>query len=86
MLWCMRTTLRLDDALVAEVKALAARTGRTMTQVIEDSLRETMARARRPRSSAANKLPTDGRGGLLPGVNLDSNAELLELMEGDAAS
>ena len=35
----MRTTIRLDDSLFAEVKAEAARTGRTMTEVIEDALR-----------------------------------------------
>jgi predicted transcriptional regulator len=34
----MRTTLQLDDALVSEAKVLAARTGRTLSQVIEDAL------------------------------------------------
>ena len=40
----MRTTIRLDDNLLAEVKLLAARSGRSMTAVIEDALREMLAR------------------------------------------
>ena len=39
----MRTTVSLDDALLADANALAARTGRTLTQVTEDSLREALA-------------------------------------------
>lgn len=80
----MRTTINLDEQLLAEVKVLAARTGRTLTSVIEDSLRAALA----PRSVPAAQrrrveLPTDGSGGLLPGVDLDSSADLLDLMERD---
>jgi hypothetical protein len=79
----MRTTVRLDDALLAEAKALAARTGRTLTQVIEDSLRAALAprggdRGPRP------ELPVVHGGRLRPGVNLDSMSDLLDTMEGDA--
>ncbi|HYH32585.1 MAG TPA: DUF6364 family protein [Pseudonocardia sp.] len=38
----MRTTLQLDDDLVVEAKVLAARTGRTLSQLIEDALRQTL--------------------------------------------
>jgi len=81
----MRTTIRLDDALFAEVKAEAARTGRTMTEVIQDALRESLAR--RARGGPARRpvdLPTFRGRGLRPGVDLDSSAQLLELMEGAA--
>ncbi|MGH2630805.1 MAG: type II toxin-antitoxin system VapB family antitoxin [Actinomycetota bacterium] len=87
----MRTTIRLDDALLTEAKALAARTGRTLTKVVEDALRETLARrpatdGPRPRTP----LPTDdggGRGGgLRSGVDLDDTAALLDLMERDDPS
>jgi hypothetical protein len=40
----MRTTIRLDDDLLLEIKQLAARSGKTLTSVIEDALREMLAR------------------------------------------
>jgi hypothetical protein len=80
----MRTTVRLDDELLAEAKALGARTGRTLTKVIEDSLREALAR--RPSSEHRRvELPVVHGGGLRPGVNLDSMSDLLDIMESDEA-
>ncbi len=82
----MRTTVRLDDTLLADAKSLAARTGRTLTQVIEDSLRESLARSKtKPRPPAKTTLPTFKGRGLQPGVDLDSSAALLDLMEDRAA-
>lgn len=80
----MRTTVRLDDALLAEAKAVAARTGRSLTQVIEDSLRETLAR-RKDEERSRVELPVVRGGRLRPGVNLDSMSDLLDIMERDAA-
>jgi hypothetical protein len=73
----------MDDALLAEAKALAARTGRSLTQVIEDSLREALAR--RSERPAAVELPVVRGGRSRPGVNLDSTSDLLDIMESDAA-
>jgi hypothetical protein len=77
----MRTTIRLDDQLLARAKRLAADTGRTLTGVIEDALREVLAR----RPAAARRRPvrftTYGGSGLQPGVDLDDGAALLDLME-----
>jgi hypothetical protein len=80
----MRTTLRLDDRLFEEAKALAVRTGRTLTQVIEDSLREALAR-RVEGVGQRVVLPVARGGSLRPGVNLDSMPDLLDIMEADAA-
>jgi Ribbon-helix-helix protein, copG family len=77
----MRTTLRLDDQLLAEVKKLAIDTGRTFTQVVEDSLRVALAQSRAKRASKPIKLHTCGAGGLQPGVDLSNNAALLDLMD-----
>jgi hypothetical protein len=77
----MRTTIRLDDALLAEVRSAAARTGRSMTQVIEDALREALARGKSGRPRPREKLPTFGGRGLQPGVDLDGSPALLELMD-----
>ena len=82
MLFCMRTTLNLDDALMREVKVLARGTGKTMTAVIEDALRERLARRRAPVPVPQFRLPTVGGNGLLPGVDLDNNAALRDLMDG----
>ena len=78
----MRTTLNIDEALLADYKQLASRSHRSLSSVIQDALRETLA-ARAERShSATVDLPVfrDG-GGVLPGVDLDSNAALLDFME-----
>jgi hypothetical protein len=80
----MRTTINLDDALLAEAKQVAARTGRSLTAVVEDALRESLHR-RHHSARRAVELPTFGEGGVQPGVDLDDSAALLDLMEHDAA-
>jgi hypothetical protein len=70
--------------LLADAKQLASATGRTLGRLIEDALRESLARRRAAASRPRVELPTSrGRGGLLPGVDLDDSAGLLELMESD---
>lgn len=78
----MRTTVRLDDTLLGEAKAHAAREGRTLTAFFEDALRRALADAARRPERPIPALPTFGGGGLLPGVDLDDSAALLDLMEG----
>jgi hypothetical protein len=86
----MRTTINLDDALLAEAKQVAARTGRSLTAVVEDALRESLHRRHRT-ARRGIELPVFGEGGVQPGVDLDDSAALLDLMEqrdptaGDAA-
>ncbi len=78
----MRTTIRIDDRLLAEAKARAARSGTTLTAVVEDALREAFARRDGRQSNRAPELPTLPGGRLLPGVDLDDSAALLDLMDG----
>jgi hypothetical protein len=77
----MRTTIRLDDQLLKEAKQLAFSTGKSLTAVIEDALRESFARQHAAGSSPPVHLPTFSGNGLLPGVDLDDSAALLDLME-----
>jgi hypothetical protein len=77
----MRTTIRLDDQLLVEVKKLAMQTGRTLTAVIEDALREMLARQPQQQARRPVRLKTVAGKGLQPGVDLDSSATLLELMD-----
>ena len=77
----MRTTVRLDERLLTEAKKHAAETGRTLTAVLEDALRETLAR-RSPRVKRKRiRLKTVKGDGIRPGVDLDDTAALLDLME-----
>jgi hypothetical protein len=78
----MRTTVRLDDDLLRQAKALAARTGRTLTAVIEDGLREVLARDDRHQERPPVALPTFKGNGLQPGVDVDDTADLLDILDG----
>ena len=77
----MRTTIRLDDQLLAQAKRVAHATGRTLTAVIEDALRAALAQRRSGPKRGRVRLPTFNGGGLLPGVDLDDSASLLDAME-----
>lgn len=81
----MRTTVRLDPDLLQAAKALALERRSTLTALIEESLRATLAQAREPRQTVALPISEGGKG-VLPGVDLDNSAALLDLMdEADAA-
>lgn len=82
MYLCMRTTVQLPDDLMKAAKRHAVETGRTLTAVIEDSLRAALAREGGGRTAEPAELPTFGTGGVLPGVDLDDTAALLDVMEG----
>lgn len=77
----MRTTIRIDDDLLRAAKKLAAESGRTLTAVIEDALREALARRNRATRRARVQLTTFRGGGARPGVDLDDSAALRETMD-----
>jgi len=77
----MRTTIRLDEHLLAEAKKYAAESGQTLTSVLADALRESLARRRALGKRKRVRLRTMTGTGVRPGVDLDDTASLLELME-----
>lgn len=77
----MRTTIRLDDELLRAAKLEAARTGRTLTALIEEALRERLARRRQASTHPRAPLPTYSGRGLQAGVDLDDTAALVDWME-----
>lgn len=77
----MRTTIRLDERLLREAKLRAARQGITLTALIEDALRESLARQQNVGQREPVHLVTFGGMGLHPGVDLDDTAALFDLME-----
>jgi hypothetical protein len=77
----MRTTITIDEHLLGEAKLMAARTHRTLTSVVEDALREALARRREPDQEVPVELPTFEGQGLQTGIDLDDTAALLAVME-----
>lgn len=76
----MRTTINISEQVYREAKARAAITSRTVSQVIEDAVREALRP--KPRNEAVrDQLPVFGGEGLLPGVDLTSGDALLDHME-----
>ena len=78
----MRTTIRLDDDLLREAKGYALAHGLTLTQLVEESLRESLARRAAAKQRLRIELPTSGEGGLQPGVDLNDSKALWDLMDG----
>ena len=75
----MKTTLNIDDTVMAELKREAARQGRTMSELVETALR-LLFRPQKKRPKIP-PLPTFNSGGFLVDV-ADRNA-LYDVLEGD---
>lgn len=79
----MTTLVAIDERLVADAASLAAKTGRTVAEVVEDALREKLTKS--GAISEPFRLLPIGTGGVLPGVDLSNNASLLDIMDADEA-
>ena len=82
----MKTTLDLNDQLLASAKALAAQQRISLTRVIEEGL-QLRLRPKPPEAPSARRrrLPVfNGQGGLVPGVEPTSNRALLAALGDDA--
>jgi len=78
----MRTTIQIDDNLHDLARQHAIAKGKTFTALVEEALREKLlVRKTAPKSRKRVTLKTVGGNGVLPGVELDNNAALLDLME-----
>jgi plasmid stability protein len=80
----VRTTIRIDDDLYRQVKAKAARSGRTVAAVLEDAVRRGLNPSEQP-AAGRYVVPPTGRGGLRAGVDLSSNAAVAEAMDEGAS-
>lgn len=78
----MRTTVRLNDALLKQAKHEAAKRGETLTSLIELGLRLVLAESQEKSRRHRVELPlSTAGGGFRPGVDLTNNASLLDLMD-----
>ena len=77
----MRTTIAVDDNILAAAKRRARERGVSLGAVIEDALRAALARGRE-----ADRPPIPvfrGGTGVRPGIDVTSNRALLEALDAD---
>lgn len=82
----MKTTLDINDRLLAEAKALAAREQTSLTRLIEEGLSLRL----RPKPVRASRIKVDlpvfkGGGGFAPGINPLSNESIYDAADEDSS-
>jgi len=84
MIWCVRTTLTLDDDVVALLEQERRKRKARLRDIVNEALREGLSRARRPadRRRREFRTKTVSLGRCLAG-SLDDVAEVLAVPEGD---
>lgn len=78
----VKTTLNLDERLLARAKALALREGTTLTALVEDSLRARLAPRSRSGTPGEFDLPTV-KGTAPPNVDIADREALFDLLDED---
>lgn len=80
----MRTTISIDEDLLAQLKQHAAEAGSTVSRLIEDSARQMLFRQRQVvEEQPSFELVTFGRGGKFTQHDVDKTARLLELEDAE---
>jgi hypothetical protein len=82
----MRTTITIEDHLLKQAKEEAARTNRTLGEIVTEGLRSVLGRRGRSNRQTPVHLVTFKGSGMLPGVDLDDSDDLLTRMENPDAS
>ncbi len=78
MVFHMKTTLQIDDTVMAMLKREAARQGQTMSELVETALRNLLMARKKPAELAP--LPTFHSGGTT--VDIADRDALYQAMEG----
>jgi len=78
MVFHMKTTLVIDDGVMARLKRESVRTGRTMSEIVETALRRFLQTRREP--AELSPLPSFKSGGSL--VDIADRESLYRAMEG----
>lgn len=76
----MRTTVNIEEDLLVQAKQVAARSHRSLGEVLNDALRLLLAE-RAPEGRRSVRLPTFGGSGLQPGVDLEDKDALAALLD-----
>ena len=80
----MKTTLNLNDELLARAKAQAARQRTSLTRLIEEGLQTRLREAEQSGKTPVELPVYHGKGGLAPGLDGVSNKDLLGAADDDA--
>lgn len=82
----MRTTVNIDEHLLAEAKLIAARTHQSIGSVLEEALRTFIDQQSRGGDVPSYALPefAYARSGLRPGVDLEDKEQMADLLDDDA--
>jgi hypothetical protein len=80
MVFHMKTTLVIDDGIMVRLKQEAARTGKTLSELVEAALRSMLDHQGKPVPKRLESLPTF-RGGA-PLVEISDRDALYQAMEG----
>ena len=74
----MRTTITLDDRLLAQLKKKAAESGTSVSRLIEQAVRLFIRAPRTSKRQEPFELVTFGRGGRFSRQNIDKTSRLIE--------
>lgn len=81
----MRTTVTLDDELLRRAKREAADRGTTLSKVVADALSADLARVDSAPREPFRMITYYGPGGTQPGVDLNDNRALRDLLDEDGS-
>jgi predicted transcriptional regulator len=79
----MRTTISLDDRLLAQLKRRASDSGTSVSKLVEQAVRLFVRTPRTSASSASFELVTFGAGGRFSRLNIDKTSALHEADDRD---
>ena len=81
----MKTTLDINDSLLANAKSLAAQQRTSLTRLIEEGLQLRLRVSAVKSPSGKQKIPVfNGRGGMVSGIDPTSNKAMLDAADNDA--
>lgn len=81
----MKTTLDINDTLLATAKSLAAKQQTTLTRLIEEGLQLRLRSSQPTPNPGKHKIPVfKGRSGLVAGLDPLSNQAMLDAADHDA--
>jgi hypothetical protein len=75
----MRTTLNIDDEVLASAKHMAIEQGIPLSRLIEEAILERLMKKNKPGPKV--KLNTFSGSGVRSGINLDDSSSLLNIMD-----
>jgi hypothetical protein len=78
----MRTTLTLDEDVAAKLKAETRRSGKSLREVVNETMRRGLATRPAAGHRRGFKVETRDLGAMRPGLSIDNIGELLEQIEG----